>query len=94
MTSERGPRWLDWGGEGPGLHLAHVNGFPPATYRRLAGVLTSRYHVLAMEARALRAGAKRLGLTSRHPLCAVLALEFLAGVAGPPQEGGSRGPGT
>ncbi|HEX8438854.1 MAG TPA: alpha/beta hydrolase, partial [Archangium sp.] len=24
----------DWGGTGPVLHLAHANGFPPATYRR------------------------------------------------------------
>ena len=24
-------RWVEWGGKGPVLHLAHGNGFPPLT---------------------------------------------------------------
>lgn len=45
--------WLDWGGDGPTLHLAHANGFPPAAYRQLIEVFKARYHVVSMEARPL-----------------------------------------
>jgi pimeloyl-ACP methyl ester carboxylesterase len=45
--------WIDWGGTGPYLHLAHGNGFPPATYRELAEALTVRYHVVSAAARPL-----------------------------------------
>jgi len=48
-----GQGWTDWGGEGPILHLAHGNGFPPGTYRRLAEELCARYHVLSAAARPL-----------------------------------------
>jgi pimeloyl-ACP methyl ester carboxylesterase len=46
----------DWGGTGPVLHLAHANGFPPATYRRLIEVLKSRYHVFTLRGRCLVPG--------------------------------------
>lgn len=52
-----GPRevevWTDWGGTGQLLHLAHANGFPPGTYRKLAEALTDSYHVVSMAARPL-----------------------------------------
>ena len=44
--------FVDWGGEGPLLHLAHANGFPPATYRALVRKLIG-YHCLGYEARPL-----------------------------------------
>jgi pimeloyl-ACP methyl ester carboxylesterase len=43
----------DFGGDGPVIHLAHANGFPPGTYRRLAESLTPHYHVIALAARPL-----------------------------------------
>jgi len=45
--------YLDLGGQGPPLHFAHANGFPPGTYRAFLAPLASRHHVLAMEARPL-----------------------------------------
>ena len=47
------PPWLDWGGSGPLLHLGHANGFPPASYRKLVGGLTTSFHVVSMSARPL-----------------------------------------
>jgi pimeloyl-ACP methyl ester carboxylesterase len=43
----------DFGGNGPVVHLAHANGFPPGTYRLLAEALNERYHVLALPSRPL-----------------------------------------
>jgi pimeloyl-ACP methyl ester carboxylesterase len=48
----------DWGGNGPVLHLAHANGFPPATYRRLIEVLKSRYRVVSLRTRCLVPGSE------------------------------------
>ncbi len=45
--------YLDWGGQGPLLHLAHANGFPPGTYTPFAARLTDRFHVVGCEGRAL-----------------------------------------
>ena len=45
--------WIDWGGNGPALHLAHANGFPAGCYRSLIGQLTPSFHVLSLEARPL-----------------------------------------
>lgn len=53
VPTNPGVGWIDWGGDGPPLHLAHGNGFPPGTYRRLAEVLAERYHVVSMAARPL-----------------------------------------
>lgn len=50
--------WDDWGGTGPLLHLAPANGFPPATYRKLIGFLTPRFHVVSLRPRALWPGAE------------------------------------
>jgi len=56
QLSPSGIPYLDWGGEGPTLHLAHANGFPPGTYTALAERLTPACHVLGMECRALWPG--------------------------------------
>jgi pimeloyl-ACP methyl ester carboxylesterase len=45
--------WIDWGGDGPLLHLAHANGFPPGSYRKLVAGLTGSFHVVSMSARPL-----------------------------------------
>ncbi|MBM4429888.1 MAG: alpha/beta hydrolase [Chloroflexi bacterium] len=51
--SPGGIPYLDWGGQGPVLHLAHANGFPPGTYNALVQHLTGHFRVLGMECRAL-----------------------------------------
>ena len=53
----RDGNWLEWGGDGPPLHFAHSNGFPPSTFRRLIEVLRTRHHVYSMEARPLWPGS-------------------------------------
>ncbi len=53
QESPSGIPYLDWGGHGPTLHLAHANGFPPGTYTAFAQRLTPACHVLGMECRAL-----------------------------------------
>jgi pimeloyl-ACP methyl ester carboxylesterase len=59
---------LDFGGDGPPLHLAHANGYPPGAYRRLAAALSARYHVTAMVSRPLWPGSSPAGLRSWQPL--------------------------
>jgi pimeloyl-ACP methyl ester carboxylesterase len=51
--SPGGVPYLDWGGQGPLLHLAHANGFPPGTYTSFVQCLADEFHVLGMECRAL-----------------------------------------
>jgi len=43
----------DFGGTGNIIHFAHANGYPPGSYRELMELLSSNYHVLAMEMRPL-----------------------------------------
>ncbi len=62
--SPSGIPYVDWGGEGPTLHIAHANGFPPATYTHLAERLVSQHRVLGMECRALWPGQQPADL--RH----------------------------
>ena len=57
LEPTRDGSWLDWGGNGPPLHFAHSNGFPPATFRKLIEVLRTRHHVVSMEARPLWPGS-------------------------------------
>ncbi|HZI13260.1 MAG TPA: alpha/beta hydrolase [Myxococcus sp.] len=47
----------DWGGSGPVLHLAHANGFPPGTYRKLIELLKPRYRVVTLHGRSLVPGS-------------------------------------
>lgn len=46
----------DHGGEGPLLHFAHANGFPPGTYRRLFARFAEHYQVKAIRQRPLWPG--------------------------------------
>ena len=50
-----GPRgefhYLDWGGQGPLLHLSHATGFCAGVYTPLARRLTEHFHVLGMDDR-------------------------------------------
>ncbi|MCP3098517.1 alpha/beta hydrolase [Myxococcus sp. K15C18031901] len=46
----------EWGGTGPVLHLAHANGFPPGTYRKLIESLKSRYRVVTVRTRCMVPG--------------------------------------
>lgn len=43
----------EFGGDGPLLHFAHPNAYPPATFRQFLRPLTARYHVLGMAQRPL-----------------------------------------
>lgn len=47
---------FEFGGEGPALHLAVANGFPPRTYRPLLLPLTDTYRVLSLPPRPLWPG--------------------------------------
>jgi pimeloyl-ACP methyl ester carboxylesterase len=52
-SSPDGIPYLDWGGQGPVLHFAHANGFPPGTYDAFVRQLSGHFQVLGMECRAL-----------------------------------------
>lgn len=59
---------VDFGGDGPALHFAHANGYPPEAYAPLLAALTPRYHVRAGRSRPLRPGANPAGLRTWQPL--------------------------
>ena len=59
FLGSQGTRFLvDLGGEGPVIHLAHANGFPPATYEPLAAELRTDYHLIGLPARPLWPGSR------------------------------------
>lgn len=58
----------DYGGDGPLLHFAHANGYPPRSYRELLEELASCYHVVAMRSRPLWPGAKPQAISDWRPL--------------------------
>ena len=66
------PTWLDrlqdFGGQGPLVHLAHANGFPPGTYRPLIGYLREYHQVVALATRPLWPGSHPESAPSWHPL--------------------------
>lgn len=77
----------DLGGQGPVLHLAPANGFPPGTYRLLAEALAEAYHVVALPARPLWPGNHPPKGASWRPLAGdlvqglrALGLEGIVGV--------------
>ncbi len=43
--------YIDWGGDGPLLHIAHATGFCAGVYGPLAERLTDSFHVVAMDDR-------------------------------------------
>lgn len=45
--------FVDLGGDGPIIHLAHANGFPAQTYGVLVKELTADFHLIGMQARPL-----------------------------------------
>lgn len=58
----------DFGGDGPLVHFAHANGFPPATYRPFIATLTDRYHVIGLPARPLWPGSRPEEISGWHPM--------------------------
>jgi pimeloyl-ACP methyl ester carboxylesterase len=69
--------FLDFGGDGPALHFAHANGYPPECYRPLLAVLSAHYHVFAMEQRPLWPDVDPTSLDDWYPLSDDL-IRFLA----------------
>ncbi|NTX62967.1 alpha/beta hydrolase [Myxococcus sp. CA051A] len=63
----------DWGGTGPVLHLAHANGFPPGTYRKLIERLKTRYHVVSVRSRCLVPGSDPLSMRTWNDMADELA---------------------
>ncbi len=49
---------VDFGGDGPFLHLAHANGFAPGAYQLLVDILTEHYHVFSLPSRPLWPGSR------------------------------------
>ncbi len=43
--------YLDWGGQGPVVHVAHATGFCAGVYSPLSGILASRLKVIGMDYR-------------------------------------------
>lgn len=76
----------DWGGTGPVLHLAHANGFPPGTYRKLIERLKTRYHVYTLRSRGLVPGTDPRSLRDwedmADDLAGALRARGLEGVVG------------
>ena len=62
------PGLHDFGGDGPVVHLAHANGFPPGTYRPLAETLIYCYHVIGLPSRPLWADSRPESAPDWHPL--------------------------
>ena len=75
--------FIDFGGSGPPLHLAHANGFPPGAYRRLAEALATRFHVIALVTRPLVPGSDPAAMRDWGDLAADLRRELLARGDGP-----------
>jgi pimeloyl-ACP methyl ester carboxylesterase len=76
----------DFGGDGPVVHVAHANGFPPGTYRLLAGVLADRYHLVGLPTRPLWPGSQPSSAPTWRPLAADLVCGLdrlgLSGIVG------------
>jgi pimeloyl-ACP methyl ester carboxylesterase len=76
-------RFYDFGGDGPLLHLAYANGFPPGTYSPLANLLTGRYHVVSAWTRLLWPGGRLESAPTWHSL----ADDLIEGLASLSAEG-------
>ena len=76
----------EFGGDGPVVHLAHANGFPPGAYRALAETLTGSHRVVALPSRPLWPGSRPTSAPTWRPLAddLVAGLESLglSGVVG------------
>ncbi len=58
----------DFGGDGPLVHLAHANGFPPGSYRPLAQELADCCHVVALRSRPLWPGSRPQSAPTWQPM--------------------------
>lgn len=58
--------FTDFGGDGPPLHFAHANAYPPGAYRPFITALTAHYDVLAMHQRPLWPGQDAAQLQNWH----------------------------
>jgi pimeloyl-ACP methyl ester carboxylesterase len=56
--------FIDFGGNGPLLHFAHANAYPPACYRQFIEPLVADHHVAAIKHRPLWPGSHPDELTS------------------------------
>jgi pimeloyl-ACP methyl ester carboxylesterase len=56
--------FVDFGGDGPLLHFAHANAYPPTCYQQFIEPFLANYHVLAMQQRPLWPGSHPEELTS------------------------------
>lgn len=76
----------NFGGDGPIVHLAHANGFPPGAYRLLAETLTDGYQVIALPSRPLWPGNSPDSAPNWQPLADDLIRELdelgLSGILG------------
>lgn len=68
--------FVDFGGDGPLLHFAHANGYPPGCFRRFLAPLTEAYHVVAAEHRPLWSDEEPEQLHTWHTIAADLILFF------------------
>ncbi len=76
MDEDRTKNWIDWGGDGPLLHFAHANGFPPDTYRALIHELKADFHVVTASARPLWKGSDPASIRSWGDLAKDLTQEL------------------
>lgn len=58
----------DFGGEGPLVHLAHANGYPPAAYQRMVAPLLARHRVIGLTTPMLRDGTDHRNLADWRAL--------------------------
>jgi len=79
---------VDLGGDGPVIHLAHANGFPPGAYEPLAAALRADYHLIGLAARPLWPGSRPESAPTWQPMAGDLieALDRLShsGTISPP----------
>lgn len=60
--------FTDFGGNGTRLHFLHANGYPPACYKPLIGILKRDFHLIGMHLRPLWSQEKPQGLHDWNPL--------------------------
>ncbi len=60
--------FFDYGGSGQPLHFLHANGYPPACYEPLLGLLSTQYHVFGMSLRPLWKASNPADIKDWNPL--------------------------
>ncbi len=60
--------FIDLNGNGPPLHFAHANGYPPECYSPLLELLKSHYHIFGMYLRPLWPGSEPAEIQDWYPL--------------------------